>query len=582
MRKHKRLKVDSNADHDADENDVNSFDSGIDASDENWHKSCLADSFAGKIETLHIINFMCHSNLEVSFNKRITFVTGKNGSGKSAIMAALVAAFGGSASTTGRGVGITDFIKKGETWAKVSVTFINDGINSYRRDIYGKRITIVRSISKNAASTYTCKSEFGEVVSKKKDEIDRICTALDIQIKNPICILNQDVARSFLSSTDSKMRYSLFMQATHLESLKTIYSETLDLLRISQNNLDSKKLGISAANKEIRQLKEKLEYFASLEKYVNERTTLENEYLWSLVCSEEKSLEVLQEEQKRIEQKKEECVEGQVNFQSVIEELENNIKETKEKLSNLGRNQSDEDKVKKKDLQAEIQNLQRQINTASGHVKQLVTKCDRYQSDINSIQEHLKQSEEAATQSQEEKDKIASQISKLKEDLLEVRDRIKAAQRDNDNGLETKLQYTLTLENLKSDLNDLELSKKNLERQIERTNVGDNTLLKYGPFAVTLRDAIEEAVKRNKFQKKPVGPCGLYVTLTGDSKWARAVESVVGGLMNTYCCDNQMDFQVLSRIMDKVCGAKNPPIIISKFQNTRHNVESEKVSVRGA
>lgn len=71
------------------------------------HKSHLPDSFSGKIETLHMINFMCHANLEVSFNKRVTFVTGKNGSGKSAIMAALIVVCGGTACTTGRGVGIT-------------------------------------------------------------------------------------------------------------------------------------------------------------------------------------------------------------------------------------------------------------------------------------------------------------------------------------------------------------------------------------------------------------------------------------------------------------------------------------------
>lgn len=97
-------------------------------------------------------------------------------------------------------------------------------------------------MSKTGASTYTCKSQAGEVVSRKKHEVDKICTALDIQIKNPICILNQDVARSFLSSTDNKMRFSLFMKATHLESLKGIYYDTVDLLWVSESILKKKKL----------------------------------------------------------------------------------------------------------------------------------------------------------------------------------------------------------------------------------------------------------------------------------------------------------------------------------------------------
>lgn len=45
---------------------------------------------------------MCHANLRIDFGKRINFLLGTNGSGKSAIMAALVLGLGGSARTTYR------------------------------------------------------------------------------------------------------------------------------------------------------------------------------------------------------------------------------------------------------------------------------------------------------------------------------------------------------------------------------------------------------------------------------------------------------------------------------------------------
>lgn len=50
---------------------------------------------------------MCHSNLELKFNQMINFITGRNGSGKSAIMAALVVVLGGTATLTGRGSGLS-------------------------------------------------------------------------------------------------------------------------------------------------------------------------------------------------------------------------------------------------------------------------------------------------------------------------------------------------------------------------------------------------------------------------------------------------------------------------------------------
>lgn len=63
--------------------------------------------YAGRISRLQMVNFMCHSNLEIKFNPRINFITGRNGSGKSAVMAALVVVLGGTAVNTGRGRGVS-------------------------------------------------------------------------------------------------------------------------------------------------------------------------------------------------------------------------------------------------------------------------------------------------------------------------------------------------------------------------------------------------------------------------------------------------------------------------------------------
>uniref|UniRef100_A0A8D8M381 Structural maintenance of chromosomes protein 6 n=1 Tax=Cacopsylla melanoneura TaxID=428564 RepID=A0A8D8M381_9HEMI len=45
---------------------------------------------AGVIKCINVKNFMCHDHFEMVFNPRINFISGRNGSGKSAIQTALI------------------------------------------------------------------------------------------------------------------------------------------------------------------------------------------------------------------------------------------------------------------------------------------------------------------------------------------------------------------------------------------------------------------------------------------------------------------------------------------------------------
>lgn len=115
-----------------------------------------------------------------------------------------------------------------------------------------------------------------------------------------------------------------------------------------------------------------------------------------------------------------------------------------------------------------------------------------------------------ALQNETERNKITNQISELENELRKIRDAIKISQRDNDKGLEDKLQYKLTLENLRSDEKELNDNKSSLRAKIDVSNLAQNSLLKYGAYTLSLQEGIEEAFKKNRFKKKPIGPCGNY------------------------------------------------------------------------
>lgn len=68
----------------------------------------------------------------------------------------------------------------------------------------------------------------GEVISTQAKEVHQICLSLNIQIDNPVCLLNQDTSRNFLNTKDTHQKFLLFMKATRLEELLEEYRKVVD------------------------------------------------------------------------------------------------------------------------------------------------------------------------------------------------------------------------------------------------------------------------------------------------------------------------------------------------------------------
>ncbi|XP_060667435.1 structural maintenance of chromosomes protein 6A isoform X1 [Ziziphus jujuba] len=102
---------------------------------------------AGVVKRIRLENFMCHSHLEIELGDSVNFITGQNGSGKSAILTALCVAFGCRAKGTQRASTLKDFIKTGCSYANVHVEIKNEGEDTLKPEIYGDVIIIEHRIS---------------------------------------------------------------------------------------------------------------------------------------------------------------------------------------------------------------------------------------------------------------------------------------------------------------------------------------------------------------------------------------------------------------------------------------------------
>ncbi|EDR03919.1 uncharacterized protein LACBIDRAFT_306584 [Laccaria bicolor S238N-H82] len=182
----------------------------------------------GIIEYIEMRQFMCHKYLTFHFGPQINFITGHNGSGKSAALSALTVALGGKANSTGRGSGIKSFIREGQSVSEVTIHLKNQGEEAYKTTEYGKTIVITRRFTKEGGSSWKIKSKDGKVISTKKEELAAICDHMNIQVDNPMNVLTQDSARQFLSASHPQDKYKFFLRGTQLSRLSDEYDTCLE------------------------------------------------------------------------------------------------------------------------------------------------------------------------------------------------------------------------------------------------------------------------------------------------------------------------------------------------------------------
>ena len=84
--------------------------------------------------------------------------------GKSAVVAAVQLCLGATARNTGRGSNLSGLIREGSDGpAIMRVTLLNEGMDAYKPEEYGNRITIERRINKGGGGGYKLIGSKGQV-----------------------------------------------------------------------------------------------------------------------------------------------------------------------------------------------------------------------------------------------------------------------------------------------------------------------------------------------------------------------------------------------------------------------------------
>ena len=125
-------------------------------------------------------------------------------------------------------------------------------IRLFCKELYGKKVIVQRTVSASGGGSYKLKNENGKVVTEKrvKEELDRILSCFNIQVDNPIAILNQDTAKSFLFACKPDKLYQFFMRATQLDDCFDMYTEAAEEQNKAELQLKLKEEQVKAMKSE--------------------------------------------------------------------------------------------------------------------------------------------------------------------------------------------------------------------------------------------------------------------------------------------------------------------------------------------
>ncbi|XP_073705060.1 structural maintenance of chromosomes protein 6-like [Garra rufa] len=534
----------------------------------------------GIIESISLKNFMCHSLLgPFEFGPNINFIVGNNGSGKSAVLTALIVALGGKALTTNRGSSLKGFVKEGESSADVSITLKNRGHDAYKPEVFGKSIIIDLRISSEGIRTYKLRSETGHVVSSKKEELSFILDHFNIQVDNPVCILTQDMSKHFLHSKRESDKYKLFMKATLLGQMKEDYSYIMITKTMTEDTVEKHRETLQELKRKLQEKEESKKNLASLDEMQQTLNELNNQMAWALVAEVEREMKTMRERIAAEER-------STVKYDQKVEEWEGKVQEANRTCREL-QDQLEGVTVRMQQLQPQCAELKKQAQACSQvhktaeaglhrkktNLRDLEKDKDQLNKRIRELKHSISQSNSADTRARVER---MNHIQTELEDLS-FQDSTLAQQIDQCNQASAAAKEKLT--RMSHEEQDLQRAMESKQRKLASMESGrDNRLCRFGEQMPALLRAIDEADRRCQFKRKPVGPLGFCIRLR-NPELGLAVECCLKALMLAFCCDNHADERELQRIMSRhFQQGRRPQIIVSTFTNTVYDVRNGAVN----
>lgn len=452
-----------------------------------------------------------------------------------------------------------EFIRTGASRAVVTITIENSGKSPYKPNIYGSKIIIRRTFD-HKSSNYKIKNEHGENKYSTREELNSILDFFEIVIDNPLAILSQDAARSFLTSSNSHSMYTFLSKGISHEAWRKSSSATCATiqetsqsyltLRDEVSKLKRKQETLTKEFKELNDQKEIGLRLALLVKQIRWKAVENRE---NTVASEEKKLTHLQDNLSRMEA---ESQNNEAIVQDFDQETSNKNVELTEVTSKV--TEAAEELQRSK---GDVYKAEKGFQAAKADAFSARREVNKVQSEISRLEKAL-QAEVQRTELgglHREQEKLRAKQATMKEKLKVIDTNVESLGDSNDIQDEIaklkpkRAQVQAEISDLQQEINDVKASISSLKAADSKfENV-------FGGKILDLLSAINQC--SSHFSSPPLGPVGRYITLK-DPDWISILGRQLRKSLNAFVVENSKDRATLIKIMRRV--QVEFPIIVSK------------------
>ena len=489
----------------------------------------------------------------------INFVVGMNGSGKSAALTAITLCLGGKASATNRGASLKSLIRSGQEQANLTVRLKNEGADAYQPDLYGDSIIVERHFSRSGSSGYRLKTSMGRTISTKKGDVDDIIEYFNLQVDNPMNVLTQDAAKSFIQNSTPSTKYRFFVEGVQLQQLDSDYRLVSDTCDMIESKLGEAKEDLKILERKYIAAAEKKALIDQHQGTKEAAARLRDQLVWVQVEDQEArlarrqaSIAAAQETTVQAEGIAEEKDNALQRVDLNLESERATFQQLEDDLTPLTE-EEDLAKLAQDDANKKVREVHTQQRGISESLKDAKKKVAEYEASVRKEEQRI---EDANGTSHSRK---LAELEEAKQATIEAKQRRDDSEMEGP-GLNEKLKNAL--EQLKRAETTLEL-KKNEENECRRLlhELRSKVPNDMDGYDRNMNGMLQAIRNDDSFRERPVGPMGLHLKLL-KPVWSQTIEAYLGRSLNAFVVTSKADQMKLSAILQKFKMDFSCPIFI--------------------